>query len=544
MKATVYDLMDAIGNVSDYVVMETSARSRQVRERAHIRWAVTAACICYVAVMALIGIYKSGLSAIEPPSGMFLPGKEVMGPSDTAGTVGTDTVDADTDTTEPEAPRPCDSILKVLRGEGEFRTSGGKYFDLEHISDYLGYDKAEVTIKFTPIDMDGDGTFEAVFEFLDSDGYLTDTAILYMYNGEVYVTSLPPRGLSALKTDGTFFWWDITEFNGCSRIESFTDSGEVTVDVITRTSLTPEGGYFIIESRYPVYFTADGTKITDHDLISDIILKLLHDYNWDHDDDYGPLYLVDNEKVSEAEYEKAVNEQNAKEDVEWKRLADVDLEKYYGDGSADADTSTDTDTTESREPRPCNSILKVLRGEGDFCASRGEYFDIKHLYAALSFDFADVEFDFDVANFAPMDLDGDGTYEAVFKFKRDNYYGPEGYIILYMRDGEVCSGTLVDRQGYNLKADGTFVSSSGAGAVGLYRITSFDDDGSGIKYFSFYIDYFTYEDQYQDNEDLWYVVDHEQATEEEFWEAYDQHEKQEDVEWKKLADVDLEQYFE
>ena len=51
MKATVYDLMDAIGNVSDYVVMETSARSRQVKERAHIRWGVTAACVCYVAVI-------------------------------------------------------------------------------------------------------------------------------------------------------------------------------------------------------------------------------------------------------------------------------------------------------------------------------------------------------------------------------------------------------------------------------------------------------------------------------------------------------------
>ena len=535
MKATVYDIMDAIGNVSDYVVMETSARSRQVKERAHIRWAVTAACICYIAVMALIGIYKSGLSMIEPPSGMFLPGKEVMGPSDIVGT----------DTAEPREPRPCDSILKVLRGEGDFRTSRGEYLDLEHIYDYLGYDKAEVTIKFTPIDMDGEGTFEAVFEVLDSDGYLTDTAILYMYNGEVYVTSLPPRGLSDLKIDGTFFWWDITEHSGFSRIESFTDSGEVLDYFLYWTPLYGDG----------CYYTEDGERIKDSSIDLDY-------YNFESaafigqspsDIIIGIVYLVDNEKVavkefeknieeqnaSVAEYNKAVEEQNAKEDVTWYDLADMDdldLEKYYGDGTADADTSTDTDTTEPEAPRPRDSILKVLEGEGEFRSTNHSYVTLKYLLTAVSPSFTDLEFDFDLANFAPMDLDGDGTYEAVFKFKLGEY-GSEGYIILYMYDGEVYSTALADRQGYNLKADGTFGGSSGAGEGGLYKITSFTNTG-------FEADDFTYQNEHLPDEELWYVVDHEPATEEEFWEALDQHDKQEDVEWKRLADVDLEKYFE
>ncbi len=103
MKATVYDLMDAIGGVSDYVVMETSARSRQVKERARIRWGVAAACVCYFAIAVLLSMYKSGLSTIAPPSGMFLPGQGVIGTSDTVDTDTPDTNIPDTDTVDTDS---------------------------------------------------------------------------------------------------------------------------------------------------------------------------------------------------------------------------------------------------------------------------------------------------------------------------------------------------------------------------------------------------------------------------------------------------------
>ncbi len=544
MKATVYDLMDAIGNVSDYVVMETSARSRQVKERAHIRWGVTAACVCYVAVMALIGIYKSGLSAIEPPSGMFLPGKEVMGPSDTADAVGTGT-DTDAETTEPREPRPCDSILKVLEGEGDFRTSNGEYLDLEHIYDYLGYDKSEVTIHFTPIDMDGEGTFEAVFEVLDSDGYLTDTAILYMYNGEVYVTSLPPRGLSDLKIDGTFFWWDITEHSGFSRIESFTDSGEVLDYFLYWTPLYGDG----------CYYTEDGERIKDSSIDLDYYLFETIE---ESPSEYviGVVCLVDNEKVAVkefaknieeqnapvAEYKKAVEEQEAKEDVTWYDLADMDdldLEKYYGDGSADADTSADTDTTEPEAPRPRDSILKVLEGEGEF------YNNIRHSDGTYSECLVHIVGDcfyspymgiaLKIARFALVDMDGDGIEEAVLDCTLidDDRYTYET-VVLHLYKGEVHSYWFVPRAFYNLKADGTFEWLDGPNG-GFSKITSFTDTDS-------IVDDFTYQDYHSDEGP--YFVNNNTVSEAEFEKEYARLREKEDAVWYDFEGADFEQYFE
>ncbi len=538
MKATVYDLMDAIGNVSDYVVMETSARSRQVKERAHIRWAVTAACICYVAVMALIGIYKSGLSMIEPPSGMFLPGKEVMGPSDTADAVGTGT---DTDAAEPEEHRSCDSILKVLRGEGDFRTSRGEYFDIKHLYAAISPDFADVELDFdhavfAPIDMDGDGTFEAVFKInYGGENYV----ILYTYNGEVRSEVLYERSCSSLKADGTFFWWDISEHQGFRRIESFTDSGAVFDYFLYRTPLYGDG----------CYYTEDGECIKDSSIDLD-------DYNFETIEEspseyvIGIVYLVDNEKVSvrefnktieeqnasEAEYEKAVEEQNAKDDVTWYDLADMDdldLEQYFDDVTAD------TDTTEPREPRPCDSILKVLEGEGEF------YNNIRHSDGTYSECLVHIVGDcfyspymgrvLKIARFALVDMDGDGIEEAVLDCTLidDDRYTYET-VVLHLYKGEVHSYWFVPRAFYNLKADGTFEWLDGPNG-GFRKITSFTDTDS-------IVDDFTYQDYYSDEGP--YFVNNNTVSEDEFEKEYARLREKEDAVWHDFEGADLEQYFE
>ncbi len=233
-----------------------------------------------------------------------------------------------TDTAEHEAPRPDDAILELLRGFAMTGTvSEQRDFD-EYIKDYLGCGEAEATVNFTPIDMDGDGTFEAVFEVLDSDGSLTGTAIMYSYNGKVRIDSFSSGALYELRTDGTFGWWDVNEFQGVWRIEKFTDGGAVLDNVILRTVVYPDGGYFIPDSRSIVYVTADGTKITDGDSISAIMDKIKNE--WPYSDD--PLYFVNHEKVSEENYEKALEEQMAKDGVVWYDVADIDdlyLEQYY-----------------------------------------------------------------------------------------------------------------------------------------------------------------------------------------------------------------------
>ncbi len=60
MKLDVYDVIYALNDVSDYLVMETAEKSRQLKERIIIKWASLAACICLFCAVAVYSVYMNG----------------------------------------------------------------------------------------------------------------------------------------------------------------------------------------------------------------------------------------------------------------------------------------------------------------------------------------------------------------------------------------------------------------------------------------------------------------------------------------------------
>lgn len=60
MKLDVYDVVYALNDVSDYLVMETAEKSRQLKERIIIKWASLAACACLFFAVAVYSVYMNG----------------------------------------------------------------------------------------------------------------------------------------------------------------------------------------------------------------------------------------------------------------------------------------------------------------------------------------------------------------------------------------------------------------------------------------------------------------------------------------------------
>lgn len=195
--------------------------------------------------------------------------------------------------------------------------------------------------------------------------------------------------------------------------------------------------------------------------------------------------------------------------------------------------------TEPSEPKPRDSILKVLRGEGELYIAHsdgdGKYMDLDRFYKTY---YPDPDLVMKFIRFAAIDLDGDGTLEAVLGYNfnggRDGYY--VGYVILHVLEGEVYAYTIVDRECLSLKIDGTFEWSESGGHVAFRRIVSFTGEGR-LEY-----DQYTYRDHM--DHDVWYVVDHKYATEAEFNEARRQHDAMDDVEWHDYDGADFAAFFE
>ena len=94
----IYDLMDALCDVSDYFVVESKKDSREIRERIRIRWAATAACACLAAVVTVLAIFMRGGVDPTPPADSVTE----TGRTETADTDGTHEAEPGYETVEHE----------------------------------------------------------------------------------------------------------------------------------------------------------------------------------------------------------------------------------------------------------------------------------------------------------------------------------------------------------------------------------------------------------------------------------------------------------
>lgn len=180
---------------------------------------------------------------------------------------------------------------------------------------------------------------------------------------------------------------------------------------------------------------------------------------------------------------------------------------------------TEPDTSRSM-PLPSPEITapyvayqSVLQGESEFYhVTSGEYLDIAHLKDALTTD----DLPLTVKQYAAVDLDDDGIEEVMLQLSLAEN-DQAGFVILHYQDGSVYGYTLESRTFSDLKADGSFMFSSGAADWGFGTI-SFTSDG-------YEVDEVTYCDSGA------FFVDREMAGEKQFLEAVEHQNAKESVTW-------------
>lgn len=126
--------------------------------------------------------------------------------------------------------------------------------------------------------------------------------------------------------------------------------------------------------------------------------------------------------------------------------------------------------------------------------------------------------------YCTVDLDGDGTQEAVL-----SVYGVAGDMggqVILHQDGDTLYGYKTDnRTLVELKADGsgTYSDPTGVAEVGICRVSEFSDTGYTLDKITYATGDYTGFDTF--------VVDHEEATEEEYDAATEEQSKKQDVAW-------------
>lgn len=111
-------------------------------------------------------------------------------------------------------------------------------------------------------------------------------------------------------------------------------------------------------------------------------------------------------------------------------------------------------------------LTKVLNNESKFVAENGAEVDLKHYKIGEMKDIETVP-----KKYVIIDLDQDGTEELVL------YVNPDfgAYLVFHVYEGTIYVFELTEREMIDLKQDGTFEQSEGAG-INAYVKFSFEND--------------------------------------------------------------------
>ena len=180
------------------------------------------------------------------------------------------------------------------------------------------------------------------------------------------------------------------------------------------------------------------------------------------------------------------------------------------------------------------SFIAILLDNGDFIDAGSKNKKLLNLEIIKEAVTSSEEVTAHVTNFAIVDLDGDGENEIILWIVTgDSPAGSghdAGFEILHYNDGAVYGYMLYYRQFYQLKTDGTFTASGGAGNTAIEKL-SFTEDG--------YIKDTLYEisSYYDSNNErkVQYYANGEISSEEEFDNALKRQEEKTDVGWYELT---------
>jgi hypothetical protein len=194
-------------------------------------------------------------------------------------------------------------------------------------------------------------------------------------------------------------------------------------------------------------------------------------------------------------------------------------------------TKTSTSTATSTSSTTSNAYKAVLAGNTTFYSDAGKNININQLNQVIGDGSAA-----SVEKFAVIDLDGDGSAEVVLWPKVGNN-DSLGFIILRCSGGTVYGYTMYYRTFNDLKVDGTFSFSSGAGDHGFGKI-SFTNSGYSVQK----ITYCESVDS-SGNQVASYFVDQKSCGSSEFDKAISQQGLKTDVTWNTFTDSNINSVF-
>lgn len=162
------------------------------------------------------------------------------------------------------------------------------------------------------------------------------------------------------------------------------------------------------------------------------------------------------------------------------------------------------------------SFITVLQNNTKFYCTDDQTSILLNQYSITS------EYTTGIQEFTVIDLEHDNIPEVILSVTiNDDEYGS---LILHYEDGIVYGHTLWMRAFMEVKTDGTFRASSGAGDWG-FNIITFDKNTYDIDKFTFCESFLTS----AGNPGELYYVEHQSVFEDEFWSAVDQQDKKEDA---------------
>ena len=208
-------------------------------------------------------INTSQQSALDTSAGT-LSSDILSSPITQASTAGSSTSTLN-DTQSPQ--KPFLAYKDVLQNKTEFSTTSYAENGTKTIYlDQLLNDDTFKFLNFAVLDMDGDKTPEIVIQYcLTGDYPYPDyVEVLHYSDGIVYGYNFSYRGLYCLKNDGTFNWSNGADDNGYSKLR-FTSNNCEYDDIGYCKSNLPTGSYFIdnqtvTESEYQAFIKNQDNK--------------------------------------------------------------------------------------------------------------------------------------------------------------------------------------------------------------------------------------------------------------------------------------------
>ncbi len=388
-----------------------------------------------------------------------------------------------------------ESLLKlykqVLLSEIPFSFS---FVDADSIDEYFVDDISSDDYKLIPhhfsfLDMNNDKVPEIIIEGVRvlSEGLIVNAGfvlVLREFNGMIIGHKFSHRQMSDIKIDGTYHSSSGAAYNGYYQL-SFYDDSYTQLDLI----------------RMDTDEDSEGT--------------------------YQPIFFIDQEQVEEEVFWEHWEVQENKDEAFWIEFGLDTTDNNDEDTKDDLDTRIDEyienqlDTEYDLNESLLKLYKQVILSEIPFSFKFVVADSIDEYFVN---DISSDDYKFIPHHFSFLDMNNDKVPEIVI----EGALGQSAGFVLVLREfnGKIIGHEFSDRQMNDIKIDGTYLASGGAGHYGYYQLSFNDDSYTQLDLIRRDTD-----EDYEGTYKPIFFIEQEQVEEEVFWELWEVQENKDEAFW-------------